>query len=151
MAKRKKKKQPIELFCPYCGRPALFRPSPYVYGEDCVEPDSFVYVCSGFPDKCDAYVRAHAHNLRPKGIMADKELRYLRIVAHRALDSVWKGGWMTRNETYAWLANKMGLREKEMHIGYFSYYYCQEVIRICQAFVEERKKLEKEREKKQTA
>lgn len=151
MAKRKKKKQPVEVRCPYCGRTALFRPASYVYGEKCIEPESFVYVCSGYPDQCDAYVRAHAHNLRPEGFMADSELRHLRILAHRALDAVWKSGWMTKNETYAWLANKMGLREKDMHIGKFSHYYCQEVIRICEALVEERSKEEKRKRSAKTA
>lgn len=151
MAKKKKKKQPIQIRCPYCGRPALFRPASAIYGDKCIDKESFVYVCSGYPNQCDAYVSAHAHNLRPKGFMADKELRHQRVLAHRALDSIWENGWMTRNETYAWLANKMGLREKEMHIGYFSYYYCQEVIRICGEFKEERENQKKKQEKRRLA
>ena len=142
----KKKRKPVQIRCPDCGRPALFRPASDIYGSYCIDREGFVYVCSGYPDKCDAYVGAHAHNLRPKGMMADGGLRHQRILAHQALDAVWKEGWMTRNETYAWLGNKLGLREKEMHIGCFSYYYCQEVVRICGEYRKERAKQEEKRQ-----
>lgn len=138
MSTRKKKRGPADIWCPYCGRKAVLRNASYVYGENCIRPDKHLYVCSGYPEHCNAYVGAHEHNLMPLGSLANGELRHLRIEAHYALDAVWKRGYMTRKGAYTWLANKMNLREQDMHIGRFSYYCCQESIRICQELLSER-------------
>lgn len=137
---KRKKHGPADIWCPYCGRKAVLRSASYVYGEKSIKPERHLYVCSGYPAYCDAYVGAHEHNLMPLGTMADGELRHLRIEAHYALDAVWKRGYMTRKGAYVWLANKMNLREKDMHIGLFSYYCCQESIRICRELLVEREK-----------
>ncbi len=137
---RKNLRRPADIWCPYCGRKAVLRNASYVYGERCIRPDKHLYVCSGYPKHCDAYVGVHEHNLMPLGTMADGELRHLRIEAHYALNTVWKRGYMTKKGVYAWLANKMNLREKDMHIGHFSYYCCEESIRICRELIAERDK-----------
>ncbi|GFI49206.1 MAG: DUF3268 family zinc-finger domain-containing protein [Lachnospiraceae bacterium] len=135
MKKRKKKLIQTTLHCPYCGRTARLRPASYVYGDDTLDADSFLYVCDGYPDSCDAYVGAHKKSLLPKGTLADSELRHKRILAHRALDALWKQGYMTRHSTYIWLQTRLCLREKDMHIGMFSDYYCDQTIRECEEFV----------------
>jgi len=66
-------------------------------------------------------------------------------MAHRALDAIWKQGYMTRNETYAWMATKLNLRFKEMHIGFFSDYLCQECIKICEDYIKQQEQLNKKR------
>ena len=137
---KRKKHGSADIWCPYCGRKAVLRSATYVYGERCISPEKHLYVCSGYLKHCDAYVGVHEHNLMPLGTMADGELRHLRIEAHYALDAVWKRGYMTRKGAYVWLANKMNLREKDMHIGLFSYYCCQESIRICRELLVEREK-----------
>ena len=53
------------------------------------------------------------------GTMADSNLRNKRIEAHRALDAIWKNGYMTKHSTYIWLQNRLNLREKDTHIGKF--------------------------------
>lgn len=142
MSKKKKdRKKPI--FCPYCGRPAQIRPAAYVYGTDNLNPDGYLYVCSGYPLHCDAYVGAHMKSMRPKGTLADGALRNKRIKAHKALDAIWKQGYMTRHGAYIWLQNRLSLREKDMHIGMFSDYLCDETIRECTEFLKLHEKLEK--------
>ena len=98
MKKRKKKPQQTTLRCPYCGRTARLRPASDVYGGDTLDTDSFLYVCDGYPDTCDAYVGAHKKSLLPKGTLADSRLRHKRILAHRALDALWKQGYLDEEE-----------------------------------------------------
>lgn len=142
MTKKKKgKEKPV--ICPYCGRTARLRPAAYVYGADNLDPDGFLYVCSGYPAHCDAYVGAHRKNLRPKGTLACAPLRNKRIQAHKALDAIWKRGYMTRHGTYIWLQNRLNLSERKMHIGMFSDYLCDETIRECTEFLQMREAMEK--------
>lgn len=130
MPKKKKSKAQEKMKCPYCGRIAVLRDAAYVYGKNNIDPDGRLYVCGGYPE-CDAYVGAHKGSGAPKGTLADSGLRHKRIVAHRALDRIWKQGIMTKAGTYIWLQNRLNLRRQDMHIGGFSEYYCGEVIREC--------------------
>lgn len=139
---KKKKVQQKPVICPYCGRTAQLRPTSYVYGEDNLNPEGFLYVCTGYPHHCDAYVGAHEKSMRPKGTLADGTLRHKRIMAHRALDAIWKQGYMTRHGAYIWLQNRLNLREKDMHIAMFGDFLCNETIRECEEFMEQHKKWE---------
>lgn len=85
-AMKRKKKQPV-IRCPYCGRTAVLQKASYVYREKAL--DEYLYVCSGYP-ACDAYVGVHAGTLRPKGSLANGDLRHKRIEAHRLFDAIWK-------------------------------------------------------------
>lgn len=136
MKKRKKSSQ-VGMYCPYCSRPVQIRPASEVYKNN-LDPESFLYVCNGFPNKCDAYVGAHKGSLKPMGTLADSGLRHKRIEAHRALDRIWQEGFMTRHGVYKWLALKLGLPYKDMHIAKLSDYYCDEVIRVCEKFIKEK-------------
>lgn len=113
--------------CPYCGSRSILRDSSYVYREQLSERQ--LYVCARYP-KCNSYVGVHAHSLRPKGTLANSELRNKRIVAHRIFDEIWKSGIMTRHQAYVWLQGITGLPESKAHIGMFSDYYCDEIIRV---------------------
>lgn len=135
MKKRKKKTGQIILRCPYCGRNARIHPASYVYGRDTLDTESFLYVCDGYPDTCDAYVGAHKDSHLPKGTLANGRLRHQRILAHRALDALWKKGYMSRHGAYIWLQIKLCLREQDMHIAKFSDYYCDQTIRECNEFI----------------
>lgn len=120
----------IKIKCPYCGRNAVLQKSSYVYGER-ARDEEYVYVCSAFP-KCDAYVGVHKGTFKPKGTLANGDLRHKRICAHRIFEKIWLNGIMTKKEAYRWLQYRMGLTSEEAHIGYFSDYRCDEVIAICQ-------------------
>ena len=58
MAKKKKKQMRETLYCPYCKRPGVLRPAAYVYGDNNLDPEKYLYVCSGYPS-CDSYIGAH--------------------------------------------------------------------------------------------
>jgi ssDNA-binding Zn-finger/Zn-ribbon topoisomerase 1 len=83
MAKMKKKQQNEKLYCPYCGGLAVLRPAEYVYGERNLNPDNYLYVCSGYPS-CDSYIGVHKKSMRPMGTLANGDLRHKRIEAHRS-------------------------------------------------------------------
>ena len=124
---RKHKERQKPVICPYCRRTAVLRSASYVYGKDTLNPNSYLYVCSGYPE-CDAYVGVHEKSMRPKGTLANSDLRNKRIQAHRALDALW---------------NRLNLRERDMHIGMFSEYLCGETIRECTEFVKLHQRLRK--------
>lgn len=111
------------MICPYCGRKAEYVDSKVVYGRSY----GMIYLCR----PCDAYVGVHKGTDKPKGRMADKELRYWKMAAHEAFDPLWQSKRMKRDEAYAWLAGRMGLRPEDTHIGMFDVPECKKVIKIC--------------------
>ena len=117
----KTRKKPIK--CPYCGHTAVLRDASYVYGENAVE--EHLYVCSRYP-ACNAYV-----GVIPKGTLADGNLRHKRIEAHKAFSKLWDTGIMTKKQAYRWLRYIFGLSSEQAHIGQFSEYRCDELIRTC--------------------
>ena len=119
-AMKRKKKQPV-IRCPYCGRTAVLQKASYVYREKAL--DEYLYVCSGYP-ACDAYVGVHAGTLRPKGSLANGDLRHKRIEAHRLFDAIWKNGIMSRKDAYRWIQDTFSLSDSQAHIGQFSDYRC---------------------------
>lgn len=106
----------------HCGSPTTLRSGDYVYGKDRFT-DIQVYVCDRYPE-CDSYVGVHDDSRRPKGTLADKKLRTLRIHAHRELDELWKTGIMGRSEAYRFLTENTGIR----HIGETTHEEAQKVI-----------------------
>ena len=82
----------------------------------------------------------HKKTMRPMGTLANGDLRHKRIEAHRALNQVVNSGIMTKKGIYIWLQNRFGLREKDMHIGKFSEYRCEETARECKALLEQHTK-----------
>ena len=127
-------------------RQGVLRPAAYVYGDNNLDPEKYLYVCSGYPS-CDSYIGAHKKSMRPMGTMADSNLRNKRIEAHRALDAIWKNGYMTKHSTYIWLQNRLNLREKDTHIGKFSYYLCEQTIRECTDYIKSREEKKKSPDK----
>lgn len=128
----KKQKAPV---CPYCGRRSVLRPAEYVYGDHTIDSESQLYVCSGYPE-CRAYVGVHKKTKKPKGTLANSELRNKRIRAHQSMDRLVKSGYMSRDDVYFWLSCRMNLPFEETHIGYFSDYYCDRVIEECEQELE---------------
>ncbi|MCQ5059266.1 zinc-finger-containing protein [Agathobacter rectalis] len=124
---KRKIKQP-EVKCPYCGRMAVLRDASYVYKENAL--DKYLYICSGYPE-CDAYVGVHAGSLRPKGSLANGDLRHKRIETHRLFDAIWKNGIFSRKEAYRWMQDTFSLNSSQAHIGQFSDYRCDCLMNEC--------------------
>lgn len=132
--KMKKKIKPIR--CPYCGRTAVLRKASAVYKNHAIE--EYLYVCSNYP-ACDSYVGVHKGTMIPKGSLANSGLRHRRIVAHRYFDSIWKNGIMTKKNAYCWLQDIFSLSSEQAHIGQFSDYMCEQVIKESKRVLENHK------------
>lgn len=119
-----------QLYCPYCGAPAVCRPASTVYGSTVKTKGSYLYLCSRWPE-CDSYVAAHRQNRRPMGTLANAQLRHKRILAHRALEDFRRSRHMEKWAAYVWLQGKLGLPAEQVHIGMFSEQRCRQVIALC--------------------
>ena len=117
-----------KIRCPYCGRSAVLRKASYVYKEKAL--DEYLYVCAGYPE-CDAYVGVHAGTMRPKGTLANGDLRHKRIETHRLFDAIWKYGILSRKEAYRWMQDIFCLPSSQAHIGQFSDYRCDRLKDEC--------------------
>lgn len=117
------KNKPIR--CPYCGSTAILKNSSYIYGPGARQGK--VYVCSRYPT-CDAHVGVKPGTTLPNGTLANKSLRQKRIQAHQVFDQIWLQGILTRNQAYLWASDKLGVPMREMHIGSFDIYRCNQLI-----------------------
>ena len=109
-----------------CGGTAILRDASFVYGTH--SHGGQVYVCSHYPS-CNSYVGVHPGTKIPKGTLANRELRQKRIQAHRIFDQIWQQGILSKPEAYRWVADKFCLTDKQAHIGQFSNYMCDQLIR----------------------
>ena len=60
------------------------------------------------------------------GVLANGDLRHKRILAHQALRQLQQSRNMEKWEVYIWLQAKLGLDERQTHIGQFSEWMCDE-------------------------
>lgn len=89
--------------------------------DDVYITDSFcgtkkVWICRS----CSASVSCHVGTEVPLGRFADKATRKLRREAHINFDRLWKGGLMTREKAYAWLAGALRIEIEECHFSMLS-------------------------------
>ena len=108
-----------QIKCPYCHAGASLRPASVVYGCNRRSQGKFLYLCDRWP-ACDAYVSAHDRTHQPMGTLANGDLRHKRILAHRALEHLQQVRHMEKWEAYIWLQAKLGLSDRQAHIGQFS-------------------------------
>ena len=109
-----------------CGRKAKRTSGKKLYPH---RPDLYskrFWVCN----PCDARVGTHPDG-RPFGSLANADLRKLRNEAHQVFDPIWREGPMNRSEAYAWLAKRLDLPIKRVHIGHTDEKTCRRIIRIC--------------------
>mgnify|MGYP001622946667 FL=1 len=133
MKKRKKE----QVYC-HCGAKATLRPCSYVYGAK-AKTNGYLYVCDRYPE-CDSYVGAHQKTLKPMGSLANGDLRYERILAHKAFDWIWQSGLMSRRDAYLWLEVKLGVGHNQAHIAMLSEFMCDRLITICSQMQKQRHK-----------
>lgn len=110
--------------CDKCNMPAkLLESSTPVYGRN-YGP---VWVCGNFP-LCDARCGCHKGTHNPLGTLADKETRKLREMVHKAFDTIWKRGSLSRKEAYFRLADCMLIDHHECHVGMFNALRCKAAL-----------------------
>lgn len=126
MRKNKKKgNNPSKMRCPYCGAPMILRSADGIYKDN--SRHNTLYVCRNYPE-CDTYVRTRPGTAQPLGTPANRELRALRIQAHRCFDAIHQNGYMVKRDAYIWLANLLQVPQSQAHIGYLGEYSCRKVI-----------------------
>ena len=79
----------------------------------------------------NAYVGVHTGTDRPKGSLANAELRGWRKAAHASFDPLWQDGpFKKRNAAYRWLSEQMKLPIEQTHIGMFTVEQCKAALEI---------------------
>ena len=66
------------------------------------------------------------------GRLATDVTRRLKVEAHAAFDRICKSGSMKRKQAYAWLGKKLGLSERDCHVGWISDEDLRRVVEICE-------------------
>lgn len=80
---------------------------------------------------CNAYVGVHSGTDRPKGSLANAELRDWRKATHARFDPLWRDGpFKKRNAAYRWLSEQMKLPIEQTHIGMFTVEQCKAALEI---------------------
>lgn len=125
MAKKNAKKN---TYCPYCGSIAILRRADEIYQVQPKDKDRMLLVCKNYPE-CDSYIRVDK-NGNPRGVMANKELRKLRLIAHEYFDEIFKNNILTRSDAYKLLSDKLRIPLSETHMSYFNEYRCKIVIEV---------------------
>jgi len=121
----------IAIDCRYCGNKAYYTDSKEIYGRS----HGMIYFC----EPCDAYVGVHKGTITPLGILAKKDLRFLRVQAHFLFDKLWRkkmkkdkcSQGQARKCGYLWLAKMLDISPKDCHIAYFDDDICNKAIKIC--------------------
>ena len=133
-----------KVICPYCNKPARLADTKEIYK---TRSYGKAYICVDYPG-CDSYVGVHNGTDKPKGRMANAELRAAKIKAHAAFDPIWRERFriksaqdksytkgMARNGKYKKLSQILGIPRDECHIGMFDIDTCNRVIAICNSGV----------------
>lgn len=112
--------------CPYCGADVVLKEESYVKKKG--KKDVYLYVCSNYPI-CNSYVGCHKNSTLPLGSISSPELRNLRRKTHFYFDLLWKEGYMSRSNSYAWLTKKLKIPPDCCHIGKFNPDLCKRTIK----------------------
>lgn len=95
------------------------------------------WLCSS----CWGYVGTHKGTITPLGTPAGKATRDARMAAHAAFDPLWQkrqrlsgiSKTKARGRGYKWLAEQLGIKPKDCHIGMMSAEQAWRVVEICRA------------------
>lgn len=120
--------------CPYCGKRSVVATGAKVYPNRPDLSDGWYFAC--WP--CRAWVGTHERSGKPLGRLANAELRSAKQRAHAVFDPLWKAKMrrdkvsqkVARGAGYTWLADQLGIKPEDCHIGEFSVEQCEEVVRL---------------------
>ena len=116
--------------CNICGGKVIFTDNSVVYGRK--YGSGKCYLCT----QCGAYVGTHKpHPDAALGLLADKEMRQLKIACHDIFDQLWSNH-SERNQAYKKLAEEMGIEFSECHFGYFTISQLNTAYQILQSWQE---------------
>jgi hypothetical protein len=113
--------------CHYCGKVSEKVQGDVIYPHRTDLASKTFYRCK----PCDAYVGCHPGTDKPLGRLADAQLRRCKSLVHLHFDNIWKSEKMSRSQAYTWLAQELGIKVEECHIGIFDMPMCQKAILVC--------------------
>lgn len=125
--------------CGECGKPAGLVTGELIYPLRLdLHAKSYWRCCA-----CGAYVGCHDGTLRPKGSPCGPETRAARIAAHAAFDPLWRrkavkegvSGNVARGAGYRWLAEQLGIKPEDCHIGMMDAATARRVVEACKPAV----------------
>ena len=116
----------MSVVCPYCESESELVRSSEVYAKDY----GWIYLCR----PCKAWVGCHGNGKKPLGRLANSELRKWKMTAHGAFDHIWKSRKMRRGQAYGWLAEQLGIDNKDCHVGMFDVETCKRVVDVCERY-----------------
>jgi hypothetical protein len=123
---------PIPLNCHYCKNKVQLVNNSEIYQKQYGEWP-YAYLCSN--KQCGAYVGLHPFTSIPLGTLADAHTRRARKNTKEAFNAIWKGGHMTRDGAYQWLAEKMGITDHNAcHISWMNVVECKAAFKFCRDF-----------------
>lgn len=112
--------------CPYCHCSASLVKGDLIYPHRVDLAEQYYWICP----QCKAYTGCHKGQGRPRGTLANEELRQLRRNVHLLFDSMWKNAGIKREDGYVWLARKLCIPLYLCHIGLFDAEVCLRAIRL---------------------
>lgn len=131
--------------CPYCGSKVRFVSADelkaLIYKQRREKTTPFIcnhkhyYVCSNF-DNCQSYIGAYETTYDPMGVIANKELRLLRIQTHLIFDEIWKKNILEKDEAYSLLSDSLYLSRGQTHISQFNKHNCEKTIEIAKKILQ---------------
>lgn len=121
--------------CPYCGDPAVRVTGDRLYRDRPDLHNRIMWWCG----PCLAWVGCHPGTDRPLGTLANRKLRFARMLAHQAFDPLWRSKIArdrcshseARSAGYEWLARELGIDRDKCHIAMFDEQTCKRVVEIC--------------------
>lgn len=125
--------------CQYCNQPAKLVTGKVVYPHRSDLWSNKLWYC----ETDLAWVGCHPGNPtnEPLGILADAELRRLKMRVHALFDPLWgrfKGSTLpskppfkgNRSAAYHWLSGALGIPGEQCHVGMFTNERCKEALRV---------------------
>lgn len=109
--------------CPFCGNKVIYTSNSLVYGKE--YRNGKCYLCKN----CYAYTGVHTGTDIAVGILANKEMRNLKIQCHDIFDKLWTNN-KERNQLYKKLAERMNIDRKHCHFGHFDIKELQKALEI---------------------
>lgn len=86
-----------------------------------------IFLC----DNCRSYVGCHPDG-RPLGLLANREMRDLKVKCHSLFDPIWKNKEVPRGKLYGRLSNILKINKKDCHFGHFDVDMLNECLSIFQ-------------------
>ena len=126
---------PIPTICPHCAGNVKLMSNSVIYNGNEYGKWPYTYICQR--PSCRAYVGVHPGTFIPLGTLATAPMRDARKEAKLSFNPLWEdGGPMTRTQAYAWLAEQLGIKNKEeCHIGWFDVETCKRVVQVCDDYL----------------